>query len=46
MTLKVAIAGSSGKMGHMLIEALLEAPDQQLAVALDRADSPELGHDC
>jgi 4-hydroxy-tetrahydrodipicolinate reductase len=46
MTLKVAIAGSSGKMGHMLIEALLEASDQQLAVALDRADSPELGHDC
>jgi len=46
MTLKVAIAGSSGKMGHMLIEALLEASDQQLTVALDRADSPELGHDC
>src|SRR5262245_839172 len=45
MTLKVAIAGSSGKMGRMLIEALQEAPDLQLAVALDRGDSPDLGRD-
>jgi len=45
MTLRVAIAGSSGKMGRMLIEALQEAPDLQLAVALDRADSPDLGRD-
>jgi 4-hydroxy-tetrahydrodipicolinate reductase len=45
MTLKVAIAGSSGKMGRMLIEALQDARDLQLAVALDRADSPDLGHD-
>jgi 4-hydroxy-tetrahydrodipicolinate reductase len=46
MTLKVAIAGSSGKMGHTLIEAVQDAPDLQLAVALDRADSPDLGRDC
>jgi len=45
MTLKVAIAGSSGKMGRMLVEALQDAPDLQLAVALDRDDSPDLGHD-
>jgi len=46
MTLRVAIAGSTGKMGRMLIEALQDAPDLRLAVALDRSDSPELGHDC
>jgi 4-hydroxy-tetrahydrodipicolinate reductase len=46
MTLKVAIAGSTGKMGHALIEALQDAPDLQLAVALDRSDSPDLGRDC
>lgn len=45
MTLRVAIAGSSGKMGRMLIEVLQDASDLQLAVALDRADSPDLGRD-
>jgi 4-hydroxy-tetrahydrodipicolinate reductase len=46
MTLKVAIAGSSGKMGRMLVEAALAAPDLQIAAAFDRGDSPELGRDC
>lgn len=46
MTVKVAIAGSSGKMGRMLIEALQETPDLRLAVALDRSDSPDIGRDC
>ncbi|HUL66947.1 MAG TPA: 4-hydroxy-tetrahydrodipicolinate reductase [Burkholderiaceae bacterium] len=46
MTLRVAIAGSSGKMGRMLIEALQDSPDLGLAVALDRSDSPDLGRDC
>ena len=45
MTLKLAIAGSSGKMGRMLVEALQDAPDLQLAAALDRDDSPDLDHD-
>jgi 4-hydroxy-tetrahydrodipicolinate reductase len=44
--MKIAIAGSSGRMGRMLIEAVLDTDDLQLAVALDRADSPELGQDC
>jgi 4-hydroxy-tetrahydrodipicolinate reductase len=44
--MKVAVAGSTGRMGRMLIEAVLQNPDLQLAVALDRADSPELGRDC
>jgi 4-hydroxy-tetrahydrodipicolinate reductase len=46
MTLRIAIAGSTGKMGRMLIEATLEAGDLQIAAALDRGDSPELGRDC
>src|SRR5262245_65479567 len=46
MTLKLAIAGSSGKMGHTLIEAAQDAAGLELAVALDRSDSPDLGRDC
>jgi 4-hydroxy-tetrahydrodipicolinate reductase len=45
MSLRVAIAGASGRMGRMLIESTLAAPDCQLAVALDRAGSPDLGRD-
>ena len=45
MTLRVAIAGASGRMGHMLVEAVLAAPDLQLAGALDIAGSPALGQD-
>jgi 4-hydroxy-tetrahydrodipicolinate reductase len=43
--LKIAIAGASGRMGHMLIEAVMSAPDTQLAGALDVAGSPALGQD-
>jgi len=43
---RIAVAGASGKMGRMLVEATLAAPGLALAVALDRADSPELGLDC
>jgi 4-hydroxy-tetrahydrodipicolinate reductase len=32
-------------MGHMLIEAVLQAPDCELVGALDVAGSPALGHD-
>ena len=45
MSLKIAIAGASGRMGRMLIEAVLNAADCQLSGALDRADSPALGQD-
>ncbi len=45
MSLKIAIAGASGRMGRMLIEAVVNAPDCQLSGALDRADSPALGQD-
>ncbi|MFM2059336.1 MAG: hypothetical protein RLY71_3721 [Pseudomonadota bacterium] len=42
---QIAVAGCTGRMGHMLIEAVLAADDCQLAGALDRADSPALGAD-
>lgn len=44
--MKLAIAGSSGRMGRMIIETALASADCQLVAALDRADSPELGRDC
>ncbi len=43
--LRIAIAGASGRMGRMLIDAVLAAPDCLLAGALDIADSPALGQD-
>ena len=42
---RVAIAGASGRMGRMLIEAVLASPDLQLAGALDAAGNPSLGAD-
>lgn len=42
---RIAIAGSSGRMGCMLIEAVMQAPGCTLAAALDRAGSPALGTD-
>jgi len=43
--MRIAIAGASGRMGHMLIEAVLNSPDLQLAAALDRAGSDAIGQD-
>ncbi len=45
MTIKIAIAGSSGRMGQMLIEAVLAQTDCQLFAALDRENSPAIGQD-
>jgi len=42
---KIAIAGASGRMGRMLIEAVQAADDCVLAGALDIAGSPALGVD-
>ncbi|MCA3239476.1 MAG: 4-hydroxy-tetrahydrodipicolinate reductase [Curvibacter sp.] len=41
----IAIAGASGRMGRMLIEAVQAAPDCRLVGALDVAGSPALGQD-
>lgn len=43
--IKVAIAGASGRMGKILIQAVLAAPDMCLSAALDQANSPSLGQD-
>ncbi|HEX2547555.1 MAG TPA: 4-hydroxy-tetrahydrodipicolinate reductase [Ramlibacter sp.] len=42
---KVAVAGASGRMGHMLIEAIRDADDCRLAGALDVASSTAIGND-
>ena len=43
--LRVAVAGASGRMGRMLIEALRVSDDMVLAGALDVAASPAIGSD-
>ena len=43
--LNVVIAGSSGRMGHALLQAVAEAPDLRLHAALDIPTSPQLGKD-
>ncbi|KAA0889982.1 4-hydroxy-tetrahydrodipicolinate reductase [Pusillimonas sp. ANT_WB101] len=43
--MRIAIAGASGRMGHMLIEAVLQSPDLDLVAALDHAGSSALGQD-
>ena len=46
MGIRLAIAGASGRMGRMLVEAALADPAMEVAVALDHADCPDLGRDC
>ena len=43
--LKIAVAGASGRMGQMLVEAISAAEDLTLTGALDVASSPALGVD-
>jgi len=44
-SLPIAIAGASGRMGRMLIEALQASPDAHLAGALDVVGPPPIGAD-
>ena len=44
-SLAIAVAGATGRMGHMLIEAIAQSHDCHLAGALDIATSPALGQD-
>ena len=44
-SLKIAVAGSSGRMGHMLIEAVLAADDMKLHAALDVVGAESIGAD-
>ncbi len=41
----IAVAGASGRMGHMLIEAIRASGDCVLSGALDIATSPAIGQD-
>jgi len=41
----VAVAGATGRMGHMLIEAIRASGDCQLAGAMDVPASPAIGND-
>ena len=43
--LRVAVAGASGRMGRMLVEAITASPSCVLAAALDLPGSPSLGTD-
>lgn len=43
--LKIAVAGASGRMGRMLVEAIGAAPDAQLVGALGVPGAPEIGSD-
>jgi 4-hydroxy-tetrahydrodipicolinate reductase len=43
--LRIALAGASGRMGRMLVEAVAEAEDCVLSGALEVAGSPALGSD-
>ena len=43
--LRIAVAGASGRMGRMLIEAVMAADDLSLSGALDVPGSPALGQD-
>ena len=43
--ISIAVAGASGRMGQMLIEAVRAADDCVLSGALDIAASPAIGHD-
>jgi 4-hydroxy-tetrahydrodipicolinate reductase len=44
-TLSIAVAGASGRMGRMLIEAVLASGDCRLSGALDVVGSPAIGQD-
>jgi len=43
--MKIAIAGSAGRMGRALIEAVLSANELKLSAALEASGSPHLGKD-
>jgi len=43
--IKIAIAGSSGRMGRMLLESVMQSEDMVLCAALEHTASPLLGRD-
>ncbi len=45
-TIRLAIAGSAGRMGRTLIEAALASDDLRIAVALEQTAHSDIGRDC
>jgi 4-hydroxy-tetrahydrodipicolinate reductase len=45
MSIKVAIAGSTGRMGRVLIDTVMHATDAELAAALEQRGNPNIGRD-
>lgn len=43
--MKIAVAGSAGRMGRTLIEMILQSPEARLHGALERVGSPFVGRD-
>ena len=43
--LRIVVTGAAGRMGRMVVRAIHETTDMALAGALEREDSPWLGHD-
>lgn len=43
--IKVVVAGASGRMGKILLEAVAGTPDMRLRAALERPGNPHLGRD-
>jgi 4-hydroxy-tetrahydrodipicolinate reductase len=44
-SIKVAVAGATGRMGRALIEAVLASEDMHLAAALEQRGHPQVGND-
>jgi 4-hydroxy-tetrahydrodipicolinate reductase len=42
---RICVAGASGRMGHMLVEAIVQTDDCALSGALDLPTSPNIGSD-
>ena len=45
MTIRVTVAGASGRMGRTLVRAIADASDMRLAFALERPNHSEIGRD-
>lgn len=45
MTVSIAVAGASGRMGKVLIEAVVQSPEAALGAATVRAGNPLIGQD-
>src|SRR5260370_9698594 len=43
--LRIIVSGAAGRMGRMVVRAIDEADGARLVGALEREDSPWLGHD-